>query len=73
MQKFQCLLFVLKRLCICYYIICMPVPLNITRGHQSKKQILFQINNQVTLSTTNILICILIVDLEKISLIVLLL
>ena len=28
MRKFQCLLFVLKRSCICYYIICMTVPLN---------------------------------------------
>ena len=27
MRKFQCLLFVLKRSCICYYIICMSVPL----------------------------------------------
>ena len=27
MQKFQCLLFVLKRLYICYYGICMAVPL----------------------------------------------
>ena len=29
MQKFQCLLFVLQRLYICYYIICMNVPLNL--------------------------------------------
>ena len=28
MQKFQCLLFVLKRPYICYYIICKTVPLN---------------------------------------------
>ena len=28
MRKFQCLLFVLKRSCICYYIICMTVPLS---------------------------------------------
>ena len=28
MQKFQCLLFVLKRSHICYYRICMTVPLN---------------------------------------------
>ena len=28
MRKFQCLLFVLKRLNICYYIIYMTVPLN---------------------------------------------
>ena len=27
MRKFQCLLFVLKRFYICYYIICMTVPL----------------------------------------------
>ena len=27
MQKFQCLLFMLKRSYICYYIICMTVPL----------------------------------------------
>ena len=27
MRKFQCLLFVLKRSYICYYIICMTVPL----------------------------------------------
>ena len=29
MRKFQCLLFVLKRLYICYYIMCMTVPLNV--------------------------------------------
>ena len=28
MRKFQCLLFVLKRSYICYYIICMTVPLS---------------------------------------------
>ena len=28
MRKFQCLLFVLKRSYICYYVICMTVPLN---------------------------------------------
>ena len=28
MRKFQCSLFVLKRSHICYYIICMTVPLN---------------------------------------------
>ena len=28
MQKFQCLLFVLKRSYICYYVICMTVPLS---------------------------------------------
>ena len=27
MRKFHCLLFVLKRSFICYYVICMPVPL----------------------------------------------
>ena len=27
MRKFQCLLFVLKRSYICYYMICMTVPL----------------------------------------------
>ena len=30
LQKFQCLLFVLKQSCICYYIICRTVPLIIT-------------------------------------------
>ena len=29
MRKFQCLLFVLKQSYICYYIICMTVPLNL--------------------------------------------
>ena len=29
MRKFQCLLFVLKRSHICYYIICTTVPLNL--------------------------------------------
>ena len=29
MRKFECLLFVLKRSDICYYIICMTVPLKI--------------------------------------------
>ena len=28
MRQFQCLLFVLKRSCICCYIICMTIPLN---------------------------------------------
>ena len=28
MQKFQCLLFVLNRSCICYYTVCMTVPLS---------------------------------------------
>ena len=27
MRKFQCLLFVLKQSCICYYVICMTVAL----------------------------------------------
>ena len=30
MQKFQCLLFLLKQKYICYYIICMTVPLSKT-------------------------------------------
>ena len=31
MQKYQCLLFVLKQSYICYYIICITVPLSIRR------------------------------------------
>ena len=31
MRKFQCLLFVLKRSYICYYVICMTVPLKVDK------------------------------------------
>ena len=37
MRKFQCLLFVLQRLYICYYIICMAVPLSINSGVLGQK------------------------------------
>ena len=41
MRKFQCLLFVLKRSFICYYIICMTVPLSI--GSKQSRQISYEL------------------------------
>ena len=38
MRKFQCLLFVLKRSYICYYIICMTVPLEEPRKKNMVKR-----------------------------------
>ena len=40
MQKFQCLLFVLKRSYICYYIICIIAPL-MTCGKKLQKLLIF--------------------------------
>ena len=39
MWKFQCVLFVLKRLYICYYIICMTVPLRQSLNSFKKMQL----------------------------------
>ena len=59
MRKFQCLLFVLKQSYICYYIICMTVPLNeqkmifLTEGMYSHGDTVWKLKYSKKLSRRN--------------------
>ena len=57
MQKFQCLLFVLKRSYICYYVICMTVPLNKIHDSPQEKETYHSITPCTTSTSSRQLCC----------------